>query len=619
MKKLSIYMAALLSMFLVACSEDFDTEVGPQSYLPESALQMSDVTMASSISTINIQDLLDNGQTIDLGTVSVREGAMPANTILKAIVEFSKDANFENVVVLNAASLAESNVVSIDPSELQDAYFNDITRNPATTNLYVRTVLHTLTGETSEAIIGKPGENYFCEQTVVFTPLNKLQISSAYYVIGGAKGWNAEAARTMKFNHSDLDVYEDPVFSIIIDAAEGDTWFAFGDEEAIDAVAAGDWNQLFGTKGDSEDLTGTFDRRSVLGGDHSFCVKNAKKIRITINMMDMTYQIEPVNIADAYYLIGGPGEWNAESARTMKFNHSAADVFEDPVFTYTFAGTGGDMWFAFGDGDAIDAVAAGDWSRLFGTTGDSDALSGTFKNRYDLDGDHSFMVDGKAKYYRFTVNMAEKTYEIKALNYTEYIYEAGVNNDWGNYQQPLYSPEGDSHYTGYFYAQEADWTGGKGAFKFRGAADNWDNGNYGAGSNDDKGGSMIDDGNSGNFMVTPGFYRADVDMNTMSFTLTPINSVYVVGSAVNNDWDTGVKMTFNTAKHCWECDCTLGEGVIKFKGNGTWDNEDGNWGGTLDNIVNGSNDNIPVSVTGSVHIEFYPLCDTKSYATVTAK
>jgi hypothetical protein len=41
--------------------------------------------------------------------------------------------------------------------------------------------------------------------------------------------------------------------------------------------------------------------------------------------------------------------------------------------------------------------------------------------------------------------------------------------------------------------------------------------------------------------------------------------------------------------------------------------------GTADNIINGSNDNIPVSVSGDVHIEFYPLCETKAYCTITKK
>ncbi|MCR4919916.1 MAG: hypothetical protein K5928_08935, partial [Prevotella sp.] len=182
--------------------------------------------------------------------------------------------------------------------------------------------------------------------------------------------------------------------------------------------------------------------------------------------------------------------------------------------------------------------------------------------------------------------------------FNSYIWEAGVNNNWGAVEQALYSPDGDGKYTGFFYALDADWSGGMGAFKFTGAYNNWDNGNYGAGTCTDEGGTLVDGSESGNLLATPGFYRADVDMSTLTYTLTRINSVYIVGSAVGNDWDNGVAMTYNTSKLCWEADTELSEGVIKFKGNGTWDNIDGNWGGTLDNIVNGSNDNIPVTVTG---------------------
>ena len=218
--------------------------------------------------------------------------------------------------------------------------------------------------------------------------------------------------------------------------------------------------------------------------------------------------------------------------------------------------------------------------------------------------------------------MATLTYTITPLNFQQYIYEAGVNNSWGGTEQHLYCADGNGTYTGFFYAKEDSWTDGKGAFKFRGAADNWDEGNYGTGTLNADGlsGTLIDDGGSGNVMPEPGFYRADVNLADMTFKLIPIKSVFVVGSAVGNDWDKGVEMTYNFDKLCWECDATFTEaGVIKFKGNGTWETEDGNWGGTADNIINGSNDNIPVSVSGDVHIEFYPLCETKSYCTITKK
>ena len=435
MKKLGLYTMALLSMGLVACNQDFDTEFVPQTNLPESLLQLSDVSVANSTpGTINLADYINEetgiAKAIPIGTVTVKEGAMPANTILKAEVEFSKDADFANSIVLDANSLEGTNEISVSPTLLQEAYFNEITRNPATTDVYVQTVLYTVTGGTSEAIVGKPGENYFAQSAVKFTPLNKVQISPAYYVIGAAGGWSADGARTQKFQHSDADVYEDPIFTIIVDAGGDDCWFAIGDDTAIDAVAAGDWTQLFGTKGASEDLTGTMDRRYNLGGDHSFHVTGAKKIRITLDMLEYSYKIEPVNIS-----------------------HSALDVFEDPVFTYTFEGNGGDMWFAFGDKDAIDAVAGGTWNKLFGTKGESTDLSGSFDRRYNLDGDHSFCVDGKAKFYRFQINLADMTYTITPLNFQEYIYEAGVNNDWGAVGQPLYCANQDGVYVGFFYAQ----------------------------------------------------------------------------------------------------------------------------------------------------------------------
>ena len=622
MKKLGLYTMALLSMGLVACNQDFDTEFVPQTNLPESLLQLSDVSVANSTpGTINLADYINEetgiAKAIPIGTVTVKEGAMPANTILKAEVEFSKDADFANSIVLDANSLEGTNEISVSPTLLQEAYFNEITRNPATTDVYVQTVLYTVTGGTSEAIVGKPGENYFAQSAVKFTPLNKVQISPAYYVIGAAGGWSADGARTQKFQHSDADVYEDPIFTIIVDAGGDDCWFAIGDDTAIDAVAAGDWTQLFGTKGASEDLTGTMDRRYNLGGDHSFHVTGAKKIRITLDMLEYSYKIEPVNISDAYYLIGGPGEWNAESAMTMKFSHSAKDVFEDPVFTYTFEGNGGDMWFAFGDKDAIDAVAGGTWNKLFGTKGESTDLSGSFDRRYNLDGDHSFCVDGKAKFYRFQINLADMTYTITPLNFQEYIYEAGVNNDWGAVAQPLYCPDGNGTYTGFFYAQDADWSGGKGAFKFTGAFNDWSQGNYGTGTINADGlsGTLIDDGGSGNVLADPGFYQAEVNLANMTYKLTPITTIGIVGPAQAGGWGDDTDMTYNKETRAWEATLELAADELKFRANDGWDI---NWGGSVDNLTAGGA-NLKIAEAGTYFVQLFATCETKSYCKITKK
>ena len=60
MKKLSLYMIALLGMVLAGCSDNnYDPEVGPQSYAPESPVQISDVSVTSTASNIVIADVYD--------------------------------------------------------------------------------------------------------------------------------------------------------------------------------------------------------------------------------------------------------------------------------------------------------------------------------------------------------------------------------------------------------------------------------------------------------------------------------------------------------------------------------------------------------------------------------
>lgn len=608
MKKLNIFMSALLGIAFTACTENFDPEVGPQTYAPESPLAASDVTMTSEASAINIESLIDAGNPITIGTVSVREGALPANTVIKAEVEFSNDPNFDTTVILDG-TIDENNVVTVSPSELQDAYFNFISPNPKTVDLYMRTTLFTVTNGAAEAIIGKPGENYYAAQTVQFTPLFKVQISPDYYVIGANAGWSTDGARLQRFEHSDADVYEDPIFTIVVETGGDDCWFAIADDTSLDAIDAGDWNQLFGTKGESEDLTGSMDRRTSLGGDHSFHVQNAKRLRITLNMMEYTYKIEPVNIAEDYYLIGGPGEWSAESAITMPFNHSDKDVFEDPIFTYTFAGNGGDMWFAFGDKEAIDAVAGGEWNKLFGTKGESTDLSGSFDRRFNLDGDHSFCVDGKAKFYRFQINMATMSYEITALDFDPYVYFIGATDGWANAEQKLALTDDGGIYTGFLYC--ADPNGWGNEFKFQKIPGDWDSqlnsGTFTGGIT----GDFADGGDNIKANAGEGVYFVTLDLANLTLNAVKVEKMGLIGDF--NGWSDDVLMTWNPDAFCFEVtDAPVTDAGWKFRVNADWSI---NLGGTIDNLVaNGDN----LFIGGST-IKLYPTRKDSNYINCTVQ
>ena len=613
MKKLNIFMSALLGLGLASCSENFDPEVGPQSNAQESVLQVGDVTVNTLLpDAISLADYIDeeNGteKPISIGVATVKEGAMPQNTVLHAEVMYSRDPSFTNFA-LTVAEVNDAGEITLSPSSLQETYFNVITKNPNTTTLYMRTVLGTVTGGDAAAIIGKPGENFYAERAVQFTPLNKLTIAPAYYIVGGPNSdWAGSAVnRSIKFQHSGEDVYVDPVFTVTFNAADGDTWFAIADDQACDAISSGDWSQLYGiVGGDSEAKEGKIARRSELGADNSFKVPaGAKKIRVTLNMMEQTYKVEAVSIADAYYLVGGNGSWSSD--KSQKFSHSDKDAFEDPVFTYVITG-GSDTWFAFGDADALDAIDAGDWTQLYGTTGASEDLSGSFDRRYNLGGDHSFHVDGSAKFYRFTVNMLENTYEITPLNFDPYIYFIGATDGWANAEQKLALTDESGVYTGYLYC--ADPNGWGNEFKFQKTPGDWgteiNTGHMTGGITGDFG-----DG-GGNFKATAGegVYYVTLNMASMSINAIKVEKMGIIGDF--NGWGADFEMTWNATDYCFQA---TGAGVTangwKFRLNGGWDI---NLGGSVDNLVaNGDN----LSVVGNT-IRLYPTRKGKDniYCTV---
>ena len=586
----------LMAAAFTACNEDFKDWASPQSNGPEDAITIPGFA-ASAVATQNLATDAEEVSLFTLNSASLPNGYTLDNARIELTPQGFDDPN---TIILKTSLTGMASVET-----LQELVVETYGKRPTE---------RTFDGHVKVNAV-KDGQAVYIDAGIIPVTLipEAPYIAQNYYVVGGTKDWND--SKEQKFSHSDADVYDDPVFTIVIDGnPDGDTWFAIGDDEGVEAIGEGVWNKLLGiVGGDNKAAEGSLDYRYNMGGDNSFCVSNARKIKITIDMMEYTFKVEVVNIADAYYLIGGPGNW--DSSKNQKFSHSDKDVFDDPVFTYVFESTGGDMWFAFGDDEAIDAVGENVWNKLFGTTGASEDLSGSFDRRYNLDGDHSFHVDGSAKMYRMSINMAEMTYEITPLNFAEYIWEAGVNNDWGAIEQPLYCANQDGIYTGFFYAQDADWSGGMGAFKFTGAFNNWDNGNYGTGTINDDGlsGTLINDGGSGNVLVTPGFYRADVNLADMTYSLTPISGIGIIGPAQAGGWSEDTDMTYNPQSRAWEATIELAADEFKFRANDDWAI---NWGGAADNLEQDGG-NLRIDEAGTYFIQFFPLCKTKSYCIIT--
>ena len=354
MKKISLYMIALLSAVFTGCSDNYDPEVGPQSNQQESPVKVSDVSVTNSVGAIDLTQLINettHSETpIVFGKATAKEGAMPANTVLKAEVEVSNTEDFAKSATVSTTMNDTTNVFTVSPTELEDAWFNNITKNPSTTKMYYRTILYTVTKDDAAARIGQPGVDFFSPSNTTLTPLNKVSIAKAYYIIGGPNSdWAASATnRSIKFNHSDKDVYEDPVFTVTFDAnPDADTWFAIGDDAACDAVTNGDWSKLYGIVGGQNDATsGKIDRRAVLGADNSFKVaKGAKKIRVTIDMMECTFTVEAINFNSVVYYRGSTNGWG-DGAQKLALTDEAKGIYTGYVYCADPNGWGNEFKFS---------------------------------------------------------------------------------------------------------------------------------------------------------------------------------------------------------------------------------------------------------------------------------
>jgi hypothetical protein len=156
-----------------------------------------------------------------------------------------------------------------------------------------------------------------------------------------------------------------------------------------------------------------------------------------------------------------------------------------------------------------------------------------------------------------------------------------------------------------------------GAFKFMGAFNSWSEGNYGTGVINDDGlsGTLIDDGASGNVLATPGFYKAEVNMAEMTYKLTPITSIGLIGPAQAGGWDTDTDLTYNPETRAFEGILELAADEFLFRANDGWDIS---WGGTFNNLTQ-KGASLKIEEAGTYFVQFYPLCETKSYVNITSE
>ena len=392
-------------MLMASCSEDYTDWALPQTN-PEEAAKTVEMTV-KPVADIDLATAPDSVQ-LFTPEVVVADEAVSSYTV-------NLTTNPASDAVVTLVADAQGRVAAAD---LQAAVVQLYGAKPDKRSVALEVVCLTAVGSQTFKNVGTT--------TVNITP-KAPHISDNYYVVGATYDW-AESAKTkvQKFSHSATNVYDDPIFTITIKASQGDTWFAIGDDEALDAITNnGDWSKLLGTTGGNgnQSLTGSLAARTELSDDGSICMPGslgADFFKITLNMMERSYTIEPVIVAAQYYVVGGIQGWS-DKDKTCIFTPESKYVL-----SYTT------KWSGAWDLKFWNVNDFGNWDKAYGCAVDGDnSASGT------IIGSNAQAISApSAEFYTFTINMETMTYTWTKLDNqapTEYtnISLIGEFNGWG--------------------------------------------------------------------------------------------------------------------------------------------------------------------------------------------
>lgn len=319
-------------------------------------------------------------------------------------------------------------------------------------------------------------------------------------------------------------------------------------------------------------------------------------------------------IESAYYLIGAQNGWSQATCVDYKFNHSDADVYDDPVFTITVAapynddGSRADFWFKIVPESSL--TASDFWADLLG----SDTADGDDRLEAGMSvGGGSFVqyASDNAKYYQIQLNMLDYKLTVTPLAFEEWIYMPGNPQGWNPATAPmLHSPNCDGIYTGYGYMD--------GDFKFT-KGPNWD-AEYNWSSFTTYSDGFSGEGTGNINQANASYYYIEANVAAGSLTATPATFVIKgdITPAGYNDWSTGYPMEYDKTEDCWTATLDL----FPADNSSTWGFkfvEGNNWfGGSLDDITT-SGGNLNVSESGTYTVKLYASRingNTKMYATM---
>ena len=409
MKKLSLYVSiALAGLFMGSCSDDFTNWANPQTNPQEDAITIPGFT-ATGVQAINFA----NVETDSVSTFTLSEAALPAGfTLDNARLELTPQG-VENATKTTVNTSIEGKGAVADLSAaVVSVYGKRPSARTFDAQVYVNAV------KDGQAVLIDAGKI-----NLVMTPKAPF-IDSNYYLVGQMTDWKLDT--NLKFAHSDADVYEDPVFTIMFTTTDDNQYWKIIPQGNVDTgniwAVENDPKGVVGVEKDGDDaMSGTL-LTTTSKGEKAYAAKIAKAgiYQMTINMMDYTYTIK--QIAPEYYLVGKLQGWSdkLEGKTCLMYAESAM------VQSYTT------QWNEDANLKIWLGSDFGVWDNAYGAKDDGDnSVEGK------IAGSGAIVCPEPGAFYTFKVDFSTMTYKwTKLENQTPKAYEhvglIGVGNDWNN-------------------------------------------------------------------------------------------------------------------------------------------------------------------------------------------
>ena len=378
-----------LLMSMVSCTEDFTDWAHPQTNPEEKAVAFGDGSV-TPVGVINLADV--KTETVKVASIEAPKSSNAAYTPTYKINFDGQSFDID----------ADGNMATADLANyIVEKYGKRPTRRD------IDATLDAWVSNGATAVKVKMATSATFQVSAI--PVAPV-IEEGYYLVGDMftteahGGWTKEAAKA--FNHSDKDVYEDPVFTVSFETTKADQYWKIIPKKNIDSGeiwAAG----VVGPKVDGDDsMTGALTNGDAKAGK----IAKAGKYKLTINMMDYTYTIEEVNYDPFIYFIGATDGWKS-SDQKLALVDDAKGVYTGYVYLADPNGSGFQFKFQRKAGDWTNAIGAG-------------ALS-TFSGAATNEGDNIGVNAGEGVYY-MDVNLSEG--KINATKVEKMGIIGGFNN-----------------------------------------------------------------------------------------------------------------------------------------------------------------------------------------------